>query len=103
MSLKNLNPVQCPNCNAEIGFLRVKPRFNCLGCGKPLESNRSSVDVWAVLIYAILVPVVWIAGHRMLGIVDVFSYWHWGVFSASIAIALYCLLAPRALHITVTA
>lgn len=99
MSVRKHFSVQCPFCNADIGFYRVKPRFSCPSCKSALGSNRSWVDVWAVLIYVVLAAVVWIAGEHVLHIIDASSYPRWAIGGAVVAIAAYCLLAPLALRL----
>lgn len=99
MNAKTLFSVQCPFCHAQIAFYKVKPRLSCPACNSTLGSNRSSVDVWAVLIYVVLVAAVWFVGERVLRIIDASSYLQWGVASAVIGIAAYCLLAPRVLRL----
>ena len=90
--------VECPQCRAAIPFLRVKPRFQCKACAAPLMSNRSSVDVWAVLIYVALAPVVWLVSDNF----PQTAKWPaavWIGLSCFFAIAFYCLIAPRALRV----
>jgi uncharacterized protein (DUF983 family) len=98
MSLKNQVSVQCPFCHHDILFYRVKPRFNCPQCATTLGSNRSSVDVWAVLIYIALGTASWLA-LRELGLTEATVTVEWAVAAGVFAIATYCLLAPRALHL----
>ena len=90
--------VECPQCRAAIPFLRVKPRFACTACAAPLISNRSSVDVWAVLIYVALMPLAWIYSDALTQTAN----WPgavWIGLSIFFAIGFYCLLVPRALRL----
>ena len=89
---------ECPQCHAAIPFLRVKPRFACNACAAPLMSNRSSVDVWAVLIYVALMPLAWIYSDALPQTAN----WPGAVWigvSVFFAVGFYCLLAPRALRV----
>jgi hypothetical protein len=97
MSLSQQFSVQCPVCNAEIVFYRVKRRFNCAACATTLGSNRSTVDVWVALIYLLLIPVLWVVAVRQLNLVDATSYVEWAVLAGAIGVAAYCVLVPRLL------
>lgn len=88
---------QCPVCNTDITFYRVKRRFNCPKCATTLGSNRSTVDVWAALIYVLLVPVVWWFVYDRNSHADATLYVEWTILTAAVAIGAYCLLAPRLL------
>jgi hypothetical protein len=98
MQAFNLFSVECPRCRAAIPFLRVKPRFACKACAAPLMSNRSSVDVWAVLIYVVLLPGIWIVSDDFSQTANWSSALRIGL-SCVFAAAFYCLLAPRALRL----
>jgi type VI protein secretion system component VasK len=100
MQGSKLFSVECPQCRAAVPFLRVKPRFACKACSAPLMSNRSSVDVWAVLIYVALAPVIWIASDNFPQAGGWPSALWIGIGSSWLfAAAFYCLLAPRALRL----
>jgi hypothetical protein len=101
MTLKSQVSAQCPVCSTDIVFYRVKPKFNCPACASTLGSNRSTVDVWAVLIYLLLAAVCLVGGAQ-LQLFDVRSYSQLAALagaSSVVAIATYCLLAPRALEL----
>src|ERR1700722_10347250 len=89
--------VQCPICNAEIPFFRVKPRFNCARCATTLASNRSTVDVWAALIYVLLVPIALVSTAYELKLGATSAYVQWALVLGAAGIVAYCLLAPRLL------
>jgi len=89
--------VQCPICNAEIPFFRVKRRFNCARCATTLASNRSTVDVWAALIYVLLVPIALISTVYELKLGDTAAYVQWALLLGAAGIVAYCILVPRLL------
>ncbi len=103
MSLKSQVSVQCPVCLTDIVFYRVKPKFNCPACASTLGSNRSAVDAWAVLIYLVLAAICLVGGLQLnLFSIRSYSYAQFSALagaSSAIAIASYCLLAPRVLHL----
>ena len=89
--------VQCPICNAEIPFFRVKRRFNCPHCATTLASNRPIVDVWAALIYVVLVPIALASTAFELKLGDTAAYVQWAVIFGAAGIVAYCVLVPRLL------
>jgi hypothetical protein len=89
--------VQCPICNAEIPFYRVKRRFNCAHCATTLASNRPTVDVWAALVYVLLVPVALVVTGYELKLSDGTAYLQWTLLFGGAGIVAYCVLVPRLL------
>jgi uncharacterized protein (DUF983 family) len=96
-ALHNQFSVQCPICNTGIAFFRVRRRFNCPECKTTLGSNRPTVDVWAALIYILLLGAVWLVLSLELKITGAVTYLEWTVVTGAIGVAAYCLLVPRLL------
>jgi hypothetical protein len=89
--------VQCPICNAEMPFYRVKRRFNCAQCATTLASNRSTVDVLAAVIYVLLVPIALVSTGYGLKLANTAAYVQWALIFGAVGIGAYCILAPRLL------